>query len=165
MNEGTWANIHATALVVGDRGILIRGRSGSGKSSLALALMARCRAQGRFARLVADDRVEIAPANGRLLSRAPAAIAGLCEVHGWGLHPVGYEPCAVIDLVVDLVPPDQARRYAEDLTQSALGCRLPALALAERNQGAAVTALLAFLEQRVASRPNSAAALRFAASG
>lgn len=150
MSGRDWANVHATALVVGDRGVLIRGRSGSGKSSLALALVARCRAEGRFARLVADDRIDLAAANGRLLARAPAAIAGLCEVHGLGPHPVAHEPHAVIDLVVNLVPADQARRYSEDLTDSILGCMLPALALDERNQVSALAAVFAWLEQRAA---------------
>ena len=53
----TAPTVHATAIVIGETGVLIRGRSGSGKSSLALALVARVRLAGGFAAFVADDRV------------------------------------------------------------------------------------------------------------
>ena len=43
--------LHATAVAVAGRGLLIRGASGSGKSGLALEMMAR------GAQLVSDDRV------------------------------------------------------------------------------------------------------------
>ncbi len=46
-------NIHGTALVLGDRGILVTGPSGSGKTTLALALVGHFCTHGRFARLVA----------------------------------------------------------------------------------------------------------------
>ena len=44
------ASIHACALIVDEAGLLIRGASGAGKSSLVLALIAAAQAQGRFAR-------------------------------------------------------------------------------------------------------------------
>src|SRR5579885_12565 len=44
--------LHATAAVVGEAGVLIRGPSGSGKSSLAFALIAAAKASGLFARLI-----------------------------------------------------------------------------------------------------------------
>ena len=45
--------IHASAVALGPVGLLIMGASGSGKSSLALELMAR------GAKLVADDQVVV----------------------------------------------------------------------------------------------------------
>lgn len=105
--------VHATALVLGADGVLVRGASGSGKSTLALALVARYRAAGRFAALVADDRVALEAAGGRLVARAPAAIAGLVELAGRGILAVGHEPAAVIRLVVDLLPAAQVARMPE----------------------------------------------------
>ena len=99
----TAPTVHATAIVIGETGVLIRGRSGSGKSSLALALVARVRLAGGFAAFVADDRVALAPAGGRLIGRAPATIAGLAERYGRGIEAVDHVPAAVIGLVVDLV--------------------------------------------------------------
>ena len=58
------ASVHASAVLVGDRAVLIRGPSGSGKSALAYALI-RAAEIGGFARLVGDDRVHVEAANGR----------------------------------------------------------------------------------------------------
>jgi serine kinase of HPr protein (carbohydrate metabolism regulator) len=71
------ASVHASAVLVCARAILIQGPSGSGKSRLALALLQA--AQGgslRFARLVADDRVVLEACHGRLVARPPAELAG-----------------------------------------------------------------------------------------
>ena len=104
------ASVHASCVLVGARAVLIRGPSASGKSQLALELI-QAAASGslRFARLVADDRVHLAPAGGRLLARPADALAGLLEVRGVGLLRVPYEPCAVVGLVVDLAAPDSSR--------------------------------------------------------
>ena len=78
--------IHASAVLTGARAVLIRGPAGSGKSRLALNLIqAAARGQLIFARLVADDRVHIEAAHGRLIARPPATLAGLLEVRGWGI--------------------------------------------------------------------------------
>ena len=102
--------IHASAVLVGSRAALIRGPSGSGKSRLALALIeAAGRGELPFARLVADDRAEVEPGNGRLLVRPAPALAGLIEVRGLGIRQVPHEAVAVIGLVVDLDAADAAR--------------------------------------------------------
>ena len=77
--------IHATCVVIGEAGILIRGASGAGKSSLARALLAGAALAGRFGRLVGDDRVEIAALNGRLVARPVKPIEGRLEVRGVGI--------------------------------------------------------------------------------
>jgi HPr kinase/phosphorylase len=95
--------VHASAVLVGARAVLIRGPSGAGKSRLALALIEAARAGLLpFARLVADDRVELEACHGRLVVRAPNALAGLIEVRGVGIRRVPYEPVALVGLVVDL---------------------------------------------------------------
>ncbi|MEJ1970661.1 MAG: HPr kinase/phosphatase C-terminal domain-containing protein [Rhizomicrobium sp.] len=90
------ANIHATCVRLGRDGVLLTGRSGSGKSDLALRLI------GLGAVLVADDRVLLSVAHGRLVAAAPAAIAGLLEVRGVGIVPMKHAAQAPIALVVDL---------------------------------------------------------------
>ena len=63
-NEST---VHASAVLVGARAVLIRGPSGSGKSRLALELIEAGHAgRLRFARLVADDRVHLEAAGGQI---------------------------------------------------------------------------------------------------
>jgi serine kinase of HPr protein (carbohydrate metabolism regulator) len=122
-------NRHATAIILGDRGVLLRGRSGAGKTTLALALLGMCRASGRFARLVADDQVLLAKLGGRLVCRAPESIAGLAEFRGIGPGRTAFEPKMVVDLVVNLVERDAAPRYSSGDDVVLEGCRVPCLEL------------------------------------
>ena len=120
--------IHASAVLVGPRAVLIRGPSGAGKSRLALALLRR-NPSPSFARLVGDDRVHLEPSHGRLLVRPAPALAGLIEVRGMGIRRLPFEPVAVAGLVVDLASPG-AERLPEDLNAVIAGIRLPRLAVA-----------------------------------
>ena len=95
--------IHACALIVGEAGILIRGPSRSGKSSLTLALLTAAEAQGRFARLVADDRVGLSVETGLLFGAPHPLIAGQIEQRGMGILTLPYEGKAQLTHVVDLV--------------------------------------------------------------
>ena len=95
--------IHATAVVYRETGILIRGPSGSGKSSLALAVLALARDRRCFGGLVGDDRVFVQPQSGRLAARCAANIEGMIERRGHGIIQVGARVDAVIRLVVDLL--------------------------------------------------------------
>src|SRR5260370_17122140 len=75
------ATVHASAVLAGPRAILIRGPAGAGKSRLALALIqaADC-GLITFARLVGDDRIELAAAHERLLARSPPALPAFIAV-------------------------------------------------------------------------------------
>lgn len=124
--------IHASAVLVGRRAVLIQGPSGSGKSQLALALLEAAQTGTLpFARLVADDRAEIEAVHGRLLVRPPEALAGLIESRGLGIRRVPYEPVAVVGLIVDLAASD-ASRMPEPAAQTCEieGITLPRLAVA-----------------------------------
>lgn len=137
----TASTIHATALLCGTRGILIRGSSGSGKSSLALSLL-----QGAsFARLVGDDRIHLEIAHGRLLMRPAKALEGLIEIRGLGIHRLPFEPVAVANLVVDLAASD-AQRLPGQATSAAIieGISIARLAVAPGMD--ALPPLLAFLQ-------------------
>ncbi|MEL6452449.1 MAG: HPr kinase/phosphatase C-terminal domain-containing protein [Pseudomonadota bacterium] len=87
--------VHASTIAVGDRAVLIRGAAGSGKSSLALQLMAY------GADLVADDQTALYVEEGRLWAQAPPTIAGLIEARGVGLLNA-HSRAAPVTLVVDL---------------------------------------------------------------
>ena len=114
MLQATKATVHASCVLVGRSAVLIRGTPGSGKSRLALALID---ALPRKARLVADDRVHLFAANGRLLAAAPDAIKGKLELRSLGIRAVDYEPLALVTLVVDLGALDAAR-MPEDSARS-----------------------------------------------
>ncbi|HZP19401.1 MAG TPA: serine/threonine protein kinase [Bauldia sp.] len=139
--------VHATAALVGGRGVLIRGASGSGKSSLLLALIDRAPAE---CRLVADDRVELSVEDGRLVARAPEAIAGLFEIRGLGIVRRDHVSPADVDLVVDLKPLAECPRLPSDEEKRIVleGVALPRLILpANAADGAVrVRAALALME-------------------
>jgi HPr kinase/phosphorylase len=141
----TSATVHASAVLVGSRAVLIRGPSGAGKSRLAFELIeaARC-GLVRFARLVGDDRVHLEAAGGRLLVRPAETLAGLVEVRGVGVIRLPHEPSAVVGLVVDLGAADAERLPAErDKTTDIQGISLPRLAVAPNS--AALQTVLALL--------------------
>lgn len=96
-------NLHASCVAVEGRGLLILGPSGSGKSSLALRLLAF------GAGLVADDRTDITLSDGDLIASAPPRLSGLIEARGLGIlraDPVG--PVHLV-LAVDLAQTETDR--------------------------------------------------------
>jgi serine kinase of HPr protein (carbohydrate metabolism regulator) len=146
-------NLHATGVVVGDRGIVVTGASGSGKSSVAFELVERARLTGRFGCLIADDQLFVSGHGGRLVMKAPAPIAGLAEIRGFGVAAVDHEPAALVDLVVELVPADEAPRHRRDKTRTLHGAALPCLELPERDSAGAARAVFAWIDGRDASSP------------
>jgi HPr kinase/phosphorylase len=95
--------LHAACVCLGQRGVLILGPSGSGKSALALQLMAY------GCTLVADDGVEILERDGACLARAPATLRGMIEARGVGLLSAATTEAAVIVLAVDLAATETER--------------------------------------------------------
>src|SRR3972149_938904 len=126
------STIHASAVLIGAKAVLIRGPSGAGKSRLAWELL-QAAATGAlpFARLVADDRAFIEAQGGRLLVRPAPELAGLIEMRGLGIRRLPYEPVAVVGLIVDLAAVDADRLPGLGATKAALaGITLPRLAVA-----------------------------------
>ena len=81
------ASVHASAVLVGDRAVLIRGPSGAGKSRLAFELILAGRAgQLPPAVLVGDDRVHLDTVAGQLWVRPVRELAGLIEIRGLGVR-------------------------------------------------------------------------------
>lgn len=104
------ASVHASAVLVGERAVLIRGPSGAGKSQLAFDLILAGRAgQLPPAVLVGDDRVSLELREGQLMVRPARELAGLIEIRGLGIRRCDFRTEAVVGLVVDLRAPDAAR--------------------------------------------------------
>jgi serine kinase of HPr protein (carbohydrate metabolism regulator) len=102
-------SLHATAVIHGESGVLILGPSGSGKSALALALMARATSAGAFCALIGDDRVFVRKAGERLIAWGAANMAGVIERRTAGLVAVRHEPVAIVRLAVELC--ERGRRW------------------------------------------------------
>jgi len=127
--------VHASCVAFGDLGVLIRGKSGSGKSSLCLRLIDGAGfglgANALRAELVADDQVELSRRGGIVFAAAPAALAGRLEIRGLGIVSLPYRREVALRLVVDLRPASEIERLPEAAQQRTVvaDAGLPCLAL------------------------------------
>ncbi len=119
--------IHATAIAIatdgGFRALLLRGRSGSGKSDLALRLI------DAGASLVTDDQSVLSRRGDALIVSAPKRISGLMEVRGIGIMRVEALAEAPVVMVAELVRPEQIDRMPERRREEILGLSVPVIAV------------------------------------
>ena len=117
--------IHATAVAIGGRAVLLTGASGRGKSDLALRLI------DRGAVLIADDQVRLDDA---LRASPPPTLAGLIEVRGVGIIALPWVEGVAVALIADLdaVP----ERLPEPMTRLLLGRAVAVVALAAHEASA-----------------------------
>lgn len=88
--------LHATCVTLKGKGVLICGKPGSGKSSLALQLM------DRGALLVSDDQTFLTQKGETLIAQPPSSLKGLLEVRGVGICPFPHQDQSPIALWVDI---------------------------------------------------------------
>lgn len=112
----------ASAVAIDGRAVLIEGPPGSGKSSLALALI------DRGAALIGDDAVLLEVAGTRLLAHPHPHVAGLIEVRNVGLVTMPVAAGVPVALVLVLDPAAPRHVEAAEQTQRA-GVALPLLRL------------------------------------
>jgi HPr kinase/phosphorylase len=120
-------SIHASAVLVGDRAVLIRGPSGAGKSRLAFDLILAGRSrQIPKAVLVGDDRILLDIRGGHVTARPAPALAGMIEIRGLGIRRCDFIDEAIVGLVVDLCAADAERLpRPESLTTQIYGVQIP----------------------------------------
>jgi HPr kinase/phosphorylase len=112
--------IHATTVALGDRGVLIIGASGSGKSGLALHLMAF------GATLVADDQTDLTRDGDRLIACCPPVLRGLIEARGVGLLQADSQASCAVAFVVDM-DRTETHRLPPVRTATLLGVSIPSV--------------------------------------
>ena len=128
--DGAFECIHATAIAIGQRAIIIRGAPGSGKSDLALRCLSMPASQllASPARLVADDQVIVTREGISLIVTAPPTLLGRLEVRGLGILEIDPELEAKAILVADISERFQIERYPDPWpVVNLLGLTLPAL--------------------------------------
>jgi len=129
--------VRGTCIAVDGRGVLLRGRSGAGKSDLALRLIES------GAQLVADDYTIVASEAGALVASAPPELRGLLEVRGIGIVPTQALAKAALIAVVDLVDGAEVERIPEPETTEILGVGVPLFRLSALEPSAAAKVRLA----------------------
>lgn len=119
------SNIYATCVSIKGAGVLLLGKSGSGKSDLALRLI-----ENKEAVLVADDRTDICLKEGTVYAYASDNIKGLLEVRGIGLIKFAYVEDIPVKLAVELVEDaKKVERMPEAEFFEIKGCRIPLIKL------------------------------------
>lgn len=114
--------LHASCVAIGEHAVLIEGRSGAGKSDLALRLI------DRGAALVSDDYTVLMRSARKLLATPPATIAGKIEVRGLGIVDMPYRDRVAVSLLVELV--DEVERMPpEPQTRRIAGVDVPVVAM------------------------------------
>jgi serine kinase of HPr protein (carbohydrate metabolism regulator) len=128
--------LHASCVAIDGRAVLIEGRSGEGKSDLALRLI------DRGGMLVSDDYTICTRSNGALLGGAPANIAGKIEVRGIGVIDMPRQDSAPIALLVTIL--DTPPRMPEGPKKRRIaGIDIPEVALAALEPSAPIKVELA----------------------
>jgi HPr kinase/phosphorylase len=127
MTDAGSASVHASAVLVGRRAVLIRGASGAGKSRLAFDLILAGRSgQIPPTVLVGDDRVHLEASGGQIVVRPSRELAGLIEIRGLGIRRCDFAEEAIVELVVDLSAPDAERLPPPEALQTHVyGVMLP----------------------------------------
>ena len=132
--------IHASTVSIDGRAVMIMGRSGSGKSDLALRLIDR----GAF--LVSDDYTLLQRDNDRLIATAPPTILGKIEVRGIGIVRMPPLAEAVVKLLITL--DDPVGRLPDETipTRRFAGIDVPVIAVAPFEASAPIKVELALRE-------------------
>ncbi len=120
--------VHGELMGIYGLGVLISGRSGIGKSEIALELITR----GHM--FVADDMVEVLKLpGGKIVGRSPERSRGFMEIRGLGIINVNdifggaLLPSSSIDLILELLPydPGMERLFVEEESKNLLGVEIP----------------------------------------
>lgn len=118
MTDAPAETLHASCAALGADAVLILGPSGSGKSALALQLMAfGCR-------LVSDDRTVLTCRDGELFASAPAAIRGRIEARGIGILAADTAASGHVVFAIDMGI-TETERLPPDRHLTLLGCPVP----------------------------------------
>jgi serine kinase of HPr protein (carbohydrate metabolism regulator) len=128
--------LHASCVALDGRAVLITGISGSGKSDLSLRLLDR----GFI--LVSDDQTIVRKSGERLISSAPATIAGKLEVRGVGIVEMETVKDVPVALIVELTS-DVQRLPDDSRERPILGVKIPLVSVDAMTASAASKVALA----------------------
>ena len=152
--------IHATLVQLFGCGVLLRGPSNSGKSSIALRLLDEAEQSRTPCSLIADDQVILASKVDHLFGMVPDHLFGKIEVRGVGIIDVEARDQCMIDLVVDLVPHQSLERMPDEQLDyvTIFDVEIRRIFIAERNPDATtiIRTILKTLHEADKSAPDFA---------
>ena len=114
--------LHATTVALNGRAVILAGRSGSGKSDLALRLL------DRGFLLVSDDQTLVRKSGDWLIASAPPTIKGKLEVRGIGIVEVDQADELPVCLCVELTS-EIERLPDEGRVRLILGAKIPLVSI------------------------------------
>jgi serine kinase of HPr protein (carbohydrate metabolism regulator) len=141
----TSLRVHATAVAIDGRAVLLRGPSGAGKSDFGLRLI------DAGAHLISDDQCELRRDGDQVLVRAPETIQGLIEVRGIGVVRLPALADVPLALIADLVVPDWVERLPQPRREPILGLDVPVVAIAAFEASAVAKLRAALLTPPIAA--------------
>jgi serine kinase of HPr protein (carbohydrate metabolism regulator) len=128
--------LHASSVALDGRAVLIAGRSGAGKSDLALRLL------DRGFSLVSDDQTIVRRDGERLFAAPPATIAGKLEIRGIGIVAMDHVADVPVALLVELAG-DVERMPDDSRSRPILGVEVPLVGIDAMAASAAAKVALA----------------------
>ncbi|UXX84553.1 HPr kinase/phosphorylase [Roseovarius pelagicus] len=130
--------IHASCVALDGLAVLIRGQAGSGKSGLALQMIAL------GAELVADDRTCLWRAGNMVMAASPPTILGRIEARGVGILAAPVAAPSPLALIADM-DGTESERLPPFHTDHILGITLPLVKkITEAHFAAALTLYLKY---------------------
>lgn len=127
----TYETIHAVLLEIYGEGVLITGRSGIGKSEIAMEMIKKNHL------FIADDAVDIARIGGGLLGKSNEIAKDFIEVRGLGILNIAkmfgiekIKSSTYVSVVIELIPVDDLNEHFERIgskqkSQIYCGVRIP----------------------------------------
>jgi serine kinase of HPr protein (carbohydrate metabolism regulator) len=135
-------NHHCTCIQINSLGVMIEGRSGSGKTSLALGLIDAARTRGAKFRFVCDDQAILQVRGDELWASVPNSLAGKVELFGAGIAKIEHAEECCIKLVCELVNQAELERYPTILNCNREGMLLDYVQAPRQHEAQAIRILL-----------------------
>lgn len=143
----TAVNQHACALEINDIGILILGKSGSGKTSLMLGLIERAKLEKLSAWMITDDQVFLNIDGEKLIASAPESTAGLVELRGHGIIKKPHKKSCEIKVVITILDDENIERMPDQKYYFFETLQLPLIEVPQRHENQAVRIVFAWLNE------------------